>query len=149
MEIYGPLYPMLLVTSLRLLDKHFSQPSQLALSVLPRVKELGVASYVLGVSTAFYNYLLGIYWGRYGDVSSVLAHLEEMRHAGLYFDKDTFSTVARVSSWLTEMANGEHGAFLREAMSMPEYEVALRSRLRHWTNEITRSIVERRDDLGY
>lgn len=148
-QLYSVLYPQLLITSLEYLETQFDQPSQLVLAVLPRMKELGDASYVMGISTAFYNRLIDIYWRRYGDVGSVLAHLEEMRHMGMYLDNETFATVSQMTAWLTEMANGEHGDFQRAVMGMPDYEVALRSRLKHWTKQIARSIVERKDALGY
>ncbi|KXJ89294.1 hypothetical protein Micbo1qcDRAFT_165352, partial [Microdochium bolleyi] len=78
--VYGPLYPAYLLLALRRLDSAFALPSPLVFNLLPRIKELGLESYVLGISTPFYNELLDIYWRRRGDLSGMLALLEEMRH---------------------------------------------------------------------
>ena len=46
--------------------------SPLTFSLLPRIKELGLESFVLGVSTPFYNELLEIYWKRRGDLLGMM-----------------------------------------------------------------------------
>jgi hypothetical protein len=141
--VHGPLYPLLLLKGLRLLDKAFEKPSALALSVLPRVKELGLASYVLGASMPFYNTLMGIYWYRYGDVGAVFNLLEEMRRAGLSFDEDTLEILRDMDRTLLPYAEGEKGLFVKELTAMPEYEPAFDSRLPHWENIIQGSIEDR------
>jgi hypothetical protein len=141
--VHGPLYPLLLLKGLRLLDKAFERPSALALSVLPRVKELGLASYVLGASTPLYNTLMGIYWYRYGDVSAVFNLLEEMRRAGLSFDEDSLEILRDMDKTLIPYAEGESGQFVKELTAMPEYEPAFDSRLPHWENIIQGSIEDR------
>ncbi|RKU41588.1 hypothetical protein DL546_005147 [Coniochaeta pulveracea] len=141
--VHGPLYPLLLLRGLRLLDKAFEKPSALALSVLPRVKELGLASHVLGASMPFYNTLMGIYWYRYGDVGAVFNLLEEMRRAGLSFDEDSLEIIRDIDRTLVPFAEGESGQFVKELTSMPEYEPAFDSRLPHWENIIQGSIEDR------
>ena len=79
MDTYGPIYPMLLLDALHLLDKKFSRPSPLAFSLLPRIKQLGLPSYVLGVSTSFYNKLLSVMWERLGDAGGVMSLLEDRK----------------------------------------------------------------------
>ncbi|CAI4211680.1 unnamed protein product [Parascedosporium putredinis] len=86
---HGPLYSVHLLSGLRLLDRGFGKPSPLALAVLPRILELGMASYVLGVSTRFYNELMSIYWYRYGDTDEVMRLLREMERAGMSADGQT------------------------------------------------------------
>jgi hypothetical protein len=141
--VHGPLYPLLLLKGLRLLDKAFEKPSALTLSVLPRVKELGLASYVLGASMPFYNTLMGIYWYRYGDVSAVFNLLEEMRRAGLSFDEDSLEILRDMDRTLVPYAEGRNGQFVKELTTMPEYEPAFDSRLPHWENIIQGSIEDR------
>lgn len=145
MEVYGPLYPQLLFKSLNMLDVQFSGPSPYATHVLPRVKDLGLVSYVLGVSTSFYNQLMSILWNRYGDASGVLALLEEMRHAGLYFDKDSRALVNVIQHAYSQAEMRiVGGAFKSKLMEMPEYEPLAR-RLSHWVSHIDRSIKEKSD----
>ncbi|KAK7745824.1 hypothetical protein SLS53_002541 [Cytospora paraplurivora] len=149
MEIYGPIYPMLVLDGLRLLDSKFSRPSPLAFSLLPRIKQLGLASYVLGVSTSFYNRLMTVLWRRFGDAAGVMALLEEMRHAGLYFDENTKSIVHSIEAVFSiYAARGDYGEFPRRLMNMPEYEPIVAMRLSHWSSQINRSIQERKGNLG-
>lgn len=146
--VHGPLYPLLLLRGLRLLDRAYETPSQLALSVLPRVQELGLASYVLGASTPFYNTLMGIYWYRYGDVSAVFSLLEEMRRAGLSFDEESLEMLRDMETAMVPLAEGEQGQFVKELTAMPEYEAAFDSRLPHWEKVIQSSVEDKkREDL--
>ncbi|KAI0803487.1 hypothetical protein GGR55DRAFT_662770 [Xylaria sp. FL0064] len=148
--VHGPLYPAYLLLALRRLDTAFSAPSPLAFCVLPRIKDLGLESYVLGVSTPFFNELLAIYWDRRGDMSGMLNLLEEMRHCGLYFDKQTASILNRVDTLVSGLANAKsRSGFGRALMLMPEYEQSQRERLRHWHRAVDLSVRERQYDLGY
>jgi len=146
MNIHGPLYPSYLVTALRLMDENFERSSPLALNILPRIKALGLQSYVLGVSTAFYNELARIYWYRHGNAEAVFNLLEEMRHSGLFCDNDTYSIVNDIANVFGRSANGAGGPFLRELVSMPEYEFALAPRIEHWMKTISAQAVERREE---
>ncbi|KAG7284270.1 hypothetical protein NEMBOFW57_010634 [Staphylotrichum longicolle] len=119
----------------------------LALHILPRVKELGPASFVLGVSTPFYNELARILWNRYGDPTAVFNLLEEMRVAGLYCDEGTRGVVQGIEQFLGSVGQGKWGPFLRELASLPEYEFAVLPRIRHWLKTINSHIAERRNDL--
>ncbi|KAK4151378.1 hypothetical protein C8A00DRAFT_17214 [Chaetomidium leptoderma] len=147
LHIYGPLYPTYLLNALRLLDVQFSRSSPLALHILPRVKALGPASYVLGVSTPFYNELARVLWNRYGDPTAVFNLLEEMRVAGLYCDESTRIVVQRIEQFLGSVGQGRWGPFLRELASLPEYEFAILPRIRHWLKTINSHIYERRNEL--
>ncbi|KAJ4387915.1 hypothetical protein N0V93_008518 [Gnomoniopsis smithogilvyi] len=144
MEIYGPIYPQLLLDGLNFLGTKFARPSPYTTHLLTRVKQLGLVSYVLGVSTAFYNRLMLILWNRFGDAHGVLGLLEEMRHAGLFFDEDSFSVVSRIQTMYIQADRGERGRFVRELMGMPEYEPVVAQRLSHWAGTIDASIRERR-----
>ncbi len=147
LHIYGPLYPTYLLSALRLLDTHFARSSPLALHLLPRVRELGPASYVLGVSTPFYNEMARLLWNRYGDPAAVFNLLEEMRVAGLYCDEGTRAVVHRIEQFFASVAQGKWGPFLRELASLPEYQFALLPRMRYWLGTIHSHIVERSGEL--
>ncbi|KAI0845383.1 hypothetical protein F5Y00DRAFT_246450 [Daldinia vernicosa] len=141
--VHGPLYPEYLLLALRRLDTAFRTPSILAFSMLPRIKELGLESYILGVSTPFYNELLEIYWIRRCDLSGVLNLLEEMRNCGLQFDAQTVSFLGRVNTALTMLATREApSSFARALMSLPEYNRSVRHRIRHWHEAVEASVNE-------
>lgn len=144
MEIYGPIYPQLLLDGLNFLGTKFARPSPYTTHLLPRVKQLGLVSYVLGVSTAFYNRLILILWNRFGDAQGVLQLLEEMRHAGLFFDEDSFSVVSRIQAMYEQADRGERGFFAKGLMGMPEYEPLIAQRLSHWAGSIDANIRERK-----
>jgi hypothetical protein len=147
LHIYGPLYPAYLLNALALFDTQFARSSPLALHILPRVKELGPASYVLGVSTPFYNELARVLWNRYGDPTAVFNLLEEMRVVGLYCDEGTRQVVLQIEQFLASVGQGHWGPFLRELASLPEYEFAVLPRIRHWMTTIQHHIIERRNSL--
>lgn len=149
MEIYGPIYPQLLLDGLNFLGNKFTRPSPYTIHLLTRVKQLGLVSYVLGVSTAFYNRLMLILWNRFGDAHGVLGLLEEMRHAGLFFDEDSFSVVSRIQAMYMQAERGERGRFAQELMGMPEYEPLVAQRLSHWAGTIDASIRERKRGLNF
>ncbi|KAH7018154.1 uncharacterized protein B0I36DRAFT_335400 [Microdochium trichocladiopsis] len=158
--IYGPLYPAYLLLALRRLDSAFHLPSPLVFNLLPRIKELGLESYVLGISTPFYNELLDIYWRRRGDLQGMLGLLEEMRHCGLYFDEQTSSVLSSVRHEAHELSTARllgggarksdwaKGGFAAAVMHMPEYEHSVRERIRHWQRAVDISIAERRGDFS-
>ncbi|KAI1810649.1 hypothetical protein GGS20DRAFT_164397 [Poronia punctata] len=148
--LHGPLYPAYLLLALRRLDTAFGAPSQLVHNLLPRIKELGLESYVLGVSTPFFNELISINWTRRGNLSRVLELLEEMRHCGLYFDKRTASLLNDIDDDLHHMAdNYNSGGFGQALMTMPEYEPVQRERVQQWQNIVDISINERARDMEY
>lgn len=143
MEVYGPLYPQLLFESLSMLDVKFAGPSPYATHLLPRVKSLGLVSYVLGVSTSFYNRLMAMLWHRYGDAAGVLDLLEEMRHAGLSFDENSRSLLNTIQHAYSQAGTPMVGGhFKSKLMEMPEYD-PLVPRMSHWVGQVDRSIKER------
>ncbi|KAJ4423229.1 hypothetical protein N0V82_002090 [Gnomoniopsis sp. IMI 355080] len=148
-EIYGPIYPQLLLDGLNFLGNKFARPSPYTMHLLAQVKQLGLVSYVLGVSTTFYNRLMLILWNRFGDAHGVLDLLEEMRHAGLYFDEDSYSVVYQIHTVYGQANRGERGRFAQEVMGMPEYEPLVAQRLLHWTQAINISIKERNLGMNF
>ncbi|KAI0474906.1 hypothetical protein GGR56DRAFT_485739 [Xylariaceae sp. FL0804] len=147
--VHGPLYPAYLLLALRRLNNAFHSSSPLVFSILPRIKELGVESYVLGVSLPFYNDLLDIYWTRRGDLTGMLGLLEEMRQCGLYFDAKTVSILNQADKTAFGLAGEDNRSeFGRLIMDMPEYEETQRMRLRHWHRAVDTSIKQRQDDIA-
>lgn len=144
---YGPLYPSFLLQGLRLLDSKFGASSPLALNVLPRVKELGLESYVLGVSTPFFNELLNIYCSRYGDLNKALGVLEEMKHSGLYFDEGTAAVLHHMQDMGNTMAGGAYGLLGQALSTMPEYDYSVRRLLGGWQRSVDISIAQRQRDI--
>ncbi|XXH01031.1 hypothetical protein Hte_007382 [Hypoxylon texense] len=145
--VHGPLYPAFLLLALRRLDREFRIPSPLAFSVLPRIKELGLESYVLGVTTPFYNELLQLYWTRRGDLSGMLDLLDEMRQCGLYFDEQTKSILNYIELKMRDLGDSRaSGPFTRAVMDMPEYGRSVRGRIQKWHKAVDSSIRERVDD---
>ncbi|KAI2634448.1 hypothetical protein GGS21DRAFT_103191 [Xylaria nigripes] len=148
--VHGPLYPAYLLLALRRLDTAFHRSSPLVFSILPRIKQLGLESYVLGVSTPFLNDLLEIYWQRQGDLSGMLNLLEEMRHCGLYFDKRTASILNRAQAVLSDLSSTDgRSGFGRALMEMPEYENSQRSRIQYWHKTVDMSAQEKVDDIPF
>lgn len=139
LEYYAPLYPSYLLFGLRLLDRSFSKSSALALTILPRIKSLGIISQVLGASTQLYNELLRIYHFRYDDFRGMIGLLQEMEDAAVDFDYDTYKIVSNVARIQTMILRGEKGAALQTLWKMPEFE---RYRIRDWAEKI----MEARDD---
>lgn len=153
----GPLYPALLLHGQRLLDSHFSggTTSPLALAVLPRIKALGLASYVLGASTPLYNHLLGIRWLRQGDAGAVFALLSEMQRAGLAFDQGTLNLVKSIEWHVAPLAGGHMGlsapsastegsttdnSFLVAALRQLPDLAAVASTAAYWRQQVERSV---------
>ena len=123
--------------------------SPLTLAILPRIKQLGLVSYVLGASTPFYNGLMRVHFYRYGDITPMLDLLEEMRYAGLYMDATSLGLVQRAKFSLVRYAQGTHGPFLQEVMAQPEYDFVMMKRLVSWESIIKASMEERLTALGY
>lgn len=156
-RVHGPLYPAYLLAGMRLLNTQFARSSPLTLAVLPRIKELGLASYVLGVSTPFYNELMKIQWERYGDVSAVFNLLDETRVAGLSTDEDTRKLLRDIQKYLETLAKKSYlpaersniGTFVRHMTLLPQYNTKVRDRIRKWLGQVQRSIEEREQTLDF
>ena len=129
MGVHGPLYSSHLLFGLRLLDQAFPRPSTLVMSVLPRIKQLGLASYVLGAPTSLYNALMEIVWNRYNDAATVFSLWDEMHHAGLSYDEDSRRILITAWESLQSSSDGQRGTFLQEVTSIADHEPALRQRL--------------------
>ncbi|KAJ4206175.1 hypothetical protein NW767_003423 [Fusarium falciforme] len=139
MDIHGPLYPHYLSTGMKLLDTAFLKPSILALNIIPRVKDLGLSSYVLGVSTPLFAKLADIHWRRYGDATAALDALDEMQSVGLHPNEEVEKLVEEISSHLHSCTWGAQGPFVMAMMESPPYDASLTTRLERWERVIAKS----------
>lgn len=149
MARYGPLYSLHLLSGLRVLDRSFETPSPLALNVLPRVLEMGMASYVLGVSTQFYNELMSIYWYRHGNTAAVLKLMRDMERAGLAPDGHTRKIIEAMTvaiSGLTDDSEGRN-PFGEVLSTMVEYDSMVLSNLESRRDWALAAIEERVSEL--
>jgi len=95
LPIVSRLYPASLLLALRLLCKHYPL-SSLPTSLLPHIRSLGPASYVLGANTHFYNTLISHYWNVYSDLSYICELLGEMERGGVEMDKGTLQVLVGI-----------------------------------------------------
>ncbi|OAA36446.1 hypothetical protein NOR_07525 [Metarhizium rileyi] len=142
MDVHGPLYPHFLNTGMCLFDTAFARPSDYAFQILPRVKELGLPSYVLGVSTPFYTRLARMHWNRFGDASSALDVLQEMNAAGLYADDDVHDLLITIRDHLHGCTWGAQGPFVMGMMEAPPYDGMLTQRLEEMDKYVVQAIRE-------
>ncbi|KAH6609141.1 hypothetical protein Trco_002487 [Trichoderma cornu-damae] len=129
MNIYGPLYSRFLSTALDLFSAAFARPSPYIFQILPRIKELGLPSFVLGVSTPFYVKLAQVHWHRFGDADSAIDMLQEMDSAGLSANTEVNDLISQLYYHLHACTWGAQGPFVMAMMESPPYDSALLRRL--------------------
>ncbi|KAF7548712.1 hypothetical protein G7Z17_g6870 [Cylindrodendrum hubeiense] len=139
MDVHGPLYPHYLATGLNLFDTAFAQPSPLAFNILPRIRSLGLPSYVLGISTPLFHKLAQIHWNRFGDLVSAVETMEEMRSVGLYSDPEIDTLLTQIREQLHGCAWGAQGRFVMAMTELPPYDSSLDNRLEELVNYTTYS----------
>ncbi|KAL7926967.1 hypothetical protein ACQKWADRAFT_279149 [Trichoderma austrokoningii] len=149
MDIHGPLYSHFLSTALHLLNSAFARPSPYIFQILPRIKELGLPSFVLGVSTSFYSKLAEIHWHRFGDANSALDMLEEMNYAGLFANKESNGLLSQVRNHLHACTWGGQGPFVMAMMESSEYGNALIQRIEFIEKMIEQSSHDRLRDASF
>lgn len=89
-------YPAALLYALRLFARDFPS-SHFAFNLLPRIRELGHTSYVLGASTQFYNSLMSLKWHRNSSLREIHKLLSEMEQSGVEFDEETCRIVHHIA----------------------------------------------------
>jgi hypothetical protein len=142
MDVHGPLYPHYLATGINLLDTAFSKSSPLAFNIIPRVKSIGLPSYVLGVSTSLFNKLAEIHWNQFGDLLSTIETLEEMRGVGLWADWDTSDLLMKLRLDLHGCTWGAQGHLVMAMSELPPFNGKLEGRIEALENYVTHSIKE-------
>lgn len=149
MDIHGPLYSRFLSTALDLFNSAFARPSPYIFQILPRIKELGLPSFVLGVSTPFYSKLAEIYWQRFGDADSALDMLEEMNSAGLFANKEASGLLSQLRNHLHACTWGGQGPFVMAMMESSEFGNALIQRIEFIEKMIVQSSHDRLRDPSF
>lgn len=129
MDVHGPLYAHFLNNGLDLFDSAFRRPSSFAFQILPRVKALGLPSYVLGVSSPFYAALARMHWDRYGDASAALDVIQEMNRTGLYANEDVQDLLFRIRTDIQVCSYDVQGPLVSAMMEAPPYDGALVQKL--------------------
>ncbi|GKU02972.1 unnamed protein product [Fusarium langsethiae] len=134
MDVHGYLYSDFLTYGLNQLDSAFPKPSLLAFNILPRIKELGLSSYVLGVSSSLFIKLAEIHWERYGDAESACDALDEMKPLGIFpTETEKIKEVEKVVNQIEEHLHGctwgAQGPFVMAMMQKGPYDAALTARL--------------------
>lgn len=149
MDIHGPLYSRFLSTALDLFNSAFARPSPYIFQILPRIKELGLPSFVLGVSTPFYSKLAEIHWQRFGDANSALDMLEEMNSAGLFANKEASGLLSQLRNHLHACTWGGQGPFVMAMMESSEFGNALIQRIEFIEKMIEQSSHDRLRDPSF
>lgn len=149
MNIHGPLYSRFLSTALDLFNTAFARPSPYMFQILPRIKELGLPSFVLGVSTPFYSNLAAIHWHRYGDANSALDMLQEMNSAGLFANREVNALLTQLHDHLHACTWGAQGPFVMAMMESPPYDGSLMQRLEDVEKMIRQSSHDRLKDYSF
>lgn len=142
MDVHGPLYPYYLATGINLFGTAFSRPSPLAFNILPRVKSLGLPSYVLGVSTSLFNNLAQLHWRQFGDMVSTVEVLQEMRAVGLWANQETLDLLVSVSQDVHACSWGAQGQLAMAITSMPPFNGSLSGKLQNLRDYAVGSIKE-------
>lgn len=134
MDVHGYLYSDFLTYGLTRLDSAFPKPSLLAFNILPRIKELGLSSYVLGVSSPLFIKVAQIHWERYGDAVSACEALDEMKPLGIFPTEtekinEVEKLVKDIEDNLHSCTWGAQGPFVMAMMQAGPYDVTLTARL--------------------
>ncbi|KAJ6780373.1 hypothetical protein PWT90_03581 [Aphanocladium album] len=146
MDVHGRLYPHFIYNGLKLLDTNFKRSSPYVFKILPRVKELGLPSYVLGVSTSFYSRLAFLYWTRFGDSNAALNVLQEMLSSGLYANEESMAVVESIRDHIHGCTWGAQGPFVMAMMESSPYDASLSQRLENMQRYIRTSIAQEKHD---
>lgn len=131
--VHGPLYSSHIISGLKTMDELYPG-SPLALAILPRVKALGLASYILGASVDLYTAQMKLHWGRYRDVRAVLDLMDEMRSAELLFDQRHMFMLEEMERSMLLCVSGKRGDALANIFASPEWATLLVTRIAHFKN---------------
>ncbi|KAF2664496.1 hypothetical protein BT63DRAFT_417857 [Microthyrium microscopicum] len=93
--VLRPIYPTLLVIAAKVFWENFPNSGHV-FAILPRVREIGEASFALGASTALYNEILAATWANMNTFHEICDILAEMDKSGFEFDNDTFALIRKM-----------------------------------------------------
>ena len=103
-------YPQYLTQISRLLRESFPS-SPYPLNLLPAVRRLGTASYVLGASTALYNETLLLLWNKESDLHAMADLLDEMAKGGVESNEVTVTFLKGIKNIRSAKLAGKGGAW--------------------------------------
>ncbi|KAI6351319.1 hypothetical protein MCOR25_010008 [Pyricularia grisea] len=130
LAVHGPLYSSHIIAGLKTMDQRYPG-SSLALAILPRVKSLGLASYILGASVDLYTAQMNLHWNRYRDVRAVLDLMDEMKSAELLFDKKHLTMLEEMERAMVLCLSGKRGEPIANIIASPEWASLLVTRIVH------------------
>lgn len=90
------LYPACTLLALRLFATHFPT-SPYTSTLIPRLRALGPASYVLAANIHLYNTLLSVRWKSHSSLREIASLLAEMERGGVEFDRGTHAFLAAIA----------------------------------------------------
>lgn len=130
------LYPAALLFALRLFARTFPS-SHFAFNLLPRIRELGHTSYVLGASTQFYNSLMSLKWHRHSSLREIHQLLSEMERGGVEFNEETGRVIRQIVNERREADLASSGSTGRTAAWWARHEQAFwYPRILDWQNVV-------------
>lgn len=88
LQVLSRYYPAAILLALRLLTKNHPLSLQTH-RLLPHLRNLGPSSYILGVTTPFYNTHLLLRWNTYSSLAEISNTLSEMERSAVEFDRGT------------------------------------------------------------
>jgi Mtf2 family len=118
LAIAGLNYPHTLLLAMRLLKHDFDAPD-LCMTLFQQVKALGLASYVLGGSTALYNEVLDVKWRNYHNLAGVVELLTEMQKNGVEFNDETLEVLTAIHRESGQVLAGLRGEGLKLIWQTP------------------------------
>lgn len=129
-RIFFSNYPHHLLTALTTLRTHFSA-SQLALSILPTVKNYGRSSYALGATTALYDKLLRTAWLQQSSYSMLVSLLTDMHNGAVEFSADTLTLLDQVIKEHTMARSGKLGIGMQTVYGLDQFNQGI-SEIKKW-----------------
>ncbi|TLD32720.1 hypothetical protein PspLS_01147 [Pyricularia sp. CBS 133598] len=143
--VHGPLYSSNIIFGLKTMDARYPG-SPLALAILPRVKALGLASYILGASVDLYTAQMKLHWDRYRDVRAVLDLMDEMRSAELLFGQQHLAMLEEMERSMMLCVSGQRGDVMANIFASPEWATLLVTRITHFKKWIQTSLQSPEDN---
>lgn len=142
------LYPAATLLALRTYTAHFPA-SQLALSLLPKIRSLGPVSYLLAANTHFYNTLMYLQWAVYSDVNAINLLLNEMKRNGAEFDQASLNLVEGIIREREQTFTDDQPGNTfrgRDWWQMKRQDDAFRRIMRKWTYDVFKKKEPSSDD---
>ncbi|RVX75252.1 hypothetical protein B0A52_00604 [Exophiala mesophila] len=138
-------YPTALLYVLHIFTDKFPS-SHLVFNLLPRIRQLGHTSYVLGATTHFYNHLIEFQWQAHSSLRQIHHLLVEMDRSGVEHDLETCQLLRNIQMDRTwDLSNGQNlsapTAHARGADWWNKYEqIAWYPQIVSWQEYVSKSL---------